>query len=72
MLPEPQQEHIAIVSDQSINREIVNDLPYARDEEDFLELIPRRYSDEDLFEWEPAVPVVGDPDEPGYMGKPNK
>lgn len=48
------------------------ELPYARDDEPFLELVPRSYPPEMLHEWEPASPVHGNPDEPGYMGKNGK
>lgn len=44
------------------------ELPYAEDHEDFLQLVEPNYRDEDLFEWEPAPKMEGDPNEPGYLG----
>lgn len=46
-----------------------DDLPYAGDDEDFLQLVPKTYSAYDLFEWQPPPPIKGDPNEPGYNGK---
>lgn len=45
------------------------ELPYAQDNEPFLQLVDKTYSDADLYEWEPAPPVPSDPNEPGYMGE---
>lgn len=44
------------------------DLPYAHDDEPFLELVDRTYRNDELFEWEPPSPVRGDPREHGFMG----
>lgn len=44
------------------------ELPYAQDHEDFLQLVEPNYKDEDLFEWEPAIKIEGDSNEPGYLG----
>lgn len=53
----------------TFNKQTVDEhLPYARDDEPFLELIEKRYNDSQLFEWEPAVSLPHDPNEPGYMG----
>lgn len=49
--------------------EIQNDLPYARDDEEFLKLVPETYDEADLVEWEPAPPPISKPDEPGDLGK---
>lgn len=46
-----------------------NDLPYAADHEDFLQIVEPTYSDDQLVKWEPPPKVKGDPSEPGYMGK---
>lgn len=45
------------------------DWTYAKDDEPFLQLVPKTYSDSDLYEWESAPPVPSDPNEPGYMGE---
>lgn len=44
------------------------DLPYARDDEPFLQLVDSKYPDEDLYKYEPPSPVYSDPNSPGYMG----
>lgn len=46
-----------------------NGLPYARDDEDFLTLVPETYDDADLVEWEPASTPISKPNEPGNLGK---
>lgn len=40
------------------------------DDEPFLELVNETYRDEDLVKWSPAPVLTGNPDEPGYLGKP--
>lgn len=47
---------------------VSNVLPYARNDEPFLQLVNRTYPDDELHEWEPMSPVPGKPGEPGYMG----
>lgn len=34
----------------------------------FLELVPEKYNDDELVEWEPAAPPISRPDEPGDLG----
>lgn len=41
---------------------------YAADDEPFLDLIPEKYEDQDLYEWKPAPEPISKPDEPGNMG----
>lgn len=38
------------------------------DIEEHLQLVNRHYDEENLVEWEPAAPVLGDPKEPGFLG----
>lgn len=45
-----------------------DNLPYARDDEPFLQLIKSTYRDDQLHEWLPRSPVQGNSSEPGYMG----
>lgn len=39
-----------------------------RTKDGFLELVPEKYNDDELFEWEPAPPPISRPDEPGDLG----
>lgn len=45
-----------------------DDLPYAHDDEPFLQLVDRTYRDDQLHEWEPPSAVQADPESLGYMG----
>lgn len=35
---------------------------------DFLELVPEKYNDGELVEWEPAASPISRPEEPGDLG----
>lgn len=58
--------------DADVKEEIepVDTLSYAADHEDFLQIVNLTYNDADLRSWEPAEKMNGDPNEPGYLGKP--
>lgn len=39
-----------------------------RTKDGFLELVPEKYNDDELVEWEPAAAPISRPDEPGDLG----
>lgn len=41
---------------------------YAADDEPFLDLIPEKYEDQDLYVWKPAPEPISKPGEPGNLG----
>lgn len=41
---------------------------FAADDEPFLDLIPEKYEDQDLYAWNPAPEPISKPDEPGNLG----
>lgn len=36
--------------------------------DEFLEIVPEKYNDDELVEWEPAPPPISRPEEPGDLG----
>lgn len=42
---------------------------YQKNADGFLQLVPEKYLDSELVEWEPAPDPISRPEEPGNMGK---
>lgn len=57
------------VNESALTGQRNDDLPYAGDDEDFLQLVPKTYAAFDMLEWQPPPPIIGNPKEPGYNGK---
>lgn len=53
---------------------LIRSLNYSKDSNDrrtrdgFLELVPEKYNDDELVEWEPAPKPISRPEEPGDLG----
>lgn len=62
-------EHVETGVDNTVSESDDEPLAYARDDEDFLQIVPKTFSHYELFDWEPAPLLHGDPNEPGFMGR---